>query len=373
MRSRINVPVAFTERVFPTPLRESRRTEEADWIARNAVHLQDGRNASDRFVALDAVDRTWQLLDSGDTKSASNVLARGLAAEPTNCALLCMSALSALAAGEPEPAIEFCRGALKFGARVPITEAAETAVASREQHHVSGEALAEALLPMIAAAAIVQRTPPGSGNADAWIDQLTQLGFAADSIDTDLSQHLRCLGDARAHKLSIDANTAQGDAKQSLHAYRSTFREVIESVSATSADHGVNDGQEINAGEEESAATAAATTAVTAATLSLPPDALLNAYTRTDPGAILNAAALTYRIGEDDASCELLAALAVALLESRSWPRLDSLQKGPREKWLGLITLWPVRNSARWEQLRTKAVAQRAAAAQRLAVGLSSK
>lgn len=37
------VKIGFTPRVFPTPMRESKRQEEEDWIARNRPHLKSNK------------------------------------------------------------------------------------------------------------------------------------------------------------------------------------------------------------------------------------------------------------------------------------------------------------------------------------------
>lgn len=37
------VKIGFTPRVFPTPMRESKRAEEEDWIARNRAHLHKNK------------------------------------------------------------------------------------------------------------------------------------------------------------------------------------------------------------------------------------------------------------------------------------------------------------------------------------------
>lgn len=53
----VNVPLTFSERVFPTPLRESRRKEEQEWLERNRAYLErkkagtaegDGRDFAER-------------------------------------------------------------------------------------------------------------------------------------------------------------------------------------------------------------------------------------------------------------------------------------------------------------------------------------
>ena len=42
-RGEAKVKIGFTPRVFPTPMRESKRAEEEDWIARNRQHLHKNK------------------------------------------------------------------------------------------------------------------------------------------------------------------------------------------------------------------------------------------------------------------------------------------------------------------------------------------
>ncbi len=51
----------FTPRIFPTPMRESKATEEEDWIAKNRSHLRRNPQLKPQLDALDIEDSdpTW--------------------------------------------------------------------------------------------------------------------------------------------------------------------------------------------------------------------------------------------------------------------------------------------------------------------------
>lgn len=57
----------FTPRIFPTPMRESKATEEEDWIAKNRTHLRQNPQLKPQLDALDIEDSdpTW-LKGKGD-------------------------------------------------------------------------------------------------------------------------------------------------------------------------------------------------------------------------------------------------------------------------------------------------------------------
>ena len=136
------VKVTFTARAFPTPLRESRKKEEEDWLARNYVKLAqsaaqrklagDPGNASTPFTEKDAAwlkSKGDDFFRHGDFGSALNAYSAALASDagslpcllnraacylsrrmPAQCAADCGAALALLpppgsgAAGEALPA-----------------------------------------------------------------------------------------------------------------------------------------------------------------------------------------------------------------------------------------------------------------------------
>lgn len=94
------VGINFTPRVFPTPLRESKVTEEEDWVARNGKHVKKhgvlGKNVSKgNEVRVEEEDPVWlkakgdDFFRSGDVRSALNAYTTALEADPNM--ISCMS------------------------------------------------------------------------------------------------------------------------------------------------------------------------------------------------------------------------------------------------------------------------------------------
>ena len=50
LHTTVSVPVVFTPRVFPTPARESKAAEEADWLTKNAAYIKGGGSAAGATV-----------------------------------------------------------------------------------------------------------------------------------------------------------------------------------------------------------------------------------------------------------------------------------------------------------------------------------
>ncbi|GBG30002.1 ATP-dependent RNA helicase DHX29 [Hondaea fermentalgiana] len=118
-RQGVRMKMAFTARVFPTPMRESRKEEEEDWLLRNRRHMK-GR-ARERLDAVDISERDpfWlkgkgdDFFRAGNYEGALNAYACALEIDETMTACLSNRAACFLKLGHFARCIEDCDRALK--------------------------------------------------------------------------------------------------------------------------------------------------------------------------------------------------------------------------------------------------------------------
>ncbi|KAA0160216.1 hypothetical protein FNF27_01880 [Cafeteria roenbergensis] len=133
------VPIRFTERAFPTPLRQSKKAEEDDWMARNK-HLIDARRRAVAKDAADAIgeedassiqdrDPDWlkakgdDLLKAGDLAGAANAYGAALQRDPAHLGALGNRAVARLRLGHDTAAALDCTTALSLLPRPPVDPA----------------------------------------------------------------------------------------------------------------------------------------------------------------------------------------------------------------------------------------------------------
>jgi len=120
------VGVKFTSRAFPTPLRESRKKEEEDWLARNYVKLAQ-TNAQRKLAAggdpttpFQERDATWlkskgdDFYRNADYGSAINAYTAALNAEPSSLPCLLNRAACYLGKYMSKECIADCNAALSL-------------------------------------------------------------------------------------------------------------------------------------------------------------------------------------------------------------------------------------------------------------------
>ena len=94
-RAAAKVTFTYTPRLFPTPLRESKRTEEGDWISKNRAHLKTHPHFMNNKAVMDKLDGdmtetdpTWlkgkgdDFYRSQDYLSAINAYSTALEVDP---------------------------------------------------------------------------------------------------------------------------------------------------------------------------------------------------------------------------------------------------------------------------------------------------
>jgi dyslexia susceptibility 1 candidate gene 1 protein len=102
------LPIAFTPRVFPSPLRESRRGEEEDWLARNYAKIKEQHDAGQPSGNFTFVEKSpaWlrskaeDFVRAGDWDSAANAFSSALAALVPPAAGVAAAAAAAAGGGE---------------------------------------------------------------------------------------------------------------------------------------------------------------------------------------------------------------------------------------------------------------------------------
>lgn len=137
-RSTAKVQMNFTERIFPTPLRESKVAQEEDWIAKNKVALDkrrkklnpDARDISER-------DPVWlkgkadDFYRAGDFRSAANAYSSAIDADSSVVSCYSNRAACFLALGELPRCVEDCDAALEM---LPAPEDVAKLVAAPDPH-----------------------------------------------------------------------------------------------------------------------------------------------------------------------------------------------------------------------------------------------
>ena len=120
------VSVQFTSRAFPTPLRESRKKEEEDWLARNYLKLAQTQAqrklaaGGDPTTPFQERDATWlkskgdDFYRNADFGSAINAYTAALNAEPSSLPCLLNRAACHLGKFMPKECISDCSAALSL-------------------------------------------------------------------------------------------------------------------------------------------------------------------------------------------------------------------------------------------------------------------
>ena len=109
----------FTPRLFPTPLRESKRTEEGDWISKNRSHLKTHPHFMNNKAVMEKLDGditerdpTWlkgkgdDFYRSQDYLSAINAYSTALEVAPTMSNVLSNRAACYLCLGKLQECID---------------------------------------------------------------------------------------------------------------------------------------------------------------------------------------------------------------------------------------------------------------------------
>ncbi|CAK8991718.1 Dynein axonemal assembly factor 4 [Durusdinium trenchii] len=134
-RSAAHVTLSFTPRVFPTPMRESKREEEEDWLLRNRRHMKG--KVRQRLDAVDISERDpfWlkgkgdDFFRAGNYDGALNAYACALELDPKMTSCLSNRAACFLKLGHNERCIEDCDLAL---AQIKQERDEEVALADKE-------------------------------------------------------------------------------------------------------------------------------------------------------------------------------------------------------------------------------------------------
>lgn len=122
VRASSKIEVGHTPRVFPTPMRESKLSDEHEWIKRNRAHLH--KNAILKNVkggGIEETDPTWlksrgdELFKGGDPKAAVEAYTAALEVDPQAQSCLANRAACYLKLGAFRECIDDCRAALDQG------------------------------------------------------------------------------------------------------------------------------------------------------------------------------------------------------------------------------------------------------------------
>lgn len=141
------VPVGFTPRIFPTPLRESKMADESAWIMKNRRHLHrnkalvgklpEGCEFDDPPLDISESDPVWlkgrgdDLYRGGDFLGAVNAYTSALDADPGAFACLSNRAASYLRLGKPSECVIDCGAALGILQTLPETGLIQAKVLAR--------------------------------------------------------------------------------------------------------------------------------------------------------------------------------------------------------------------------------------------------
>lgn len=137
------VPIGFTTRLFPTPLRESKVADESAWIMKNRRHLHKnktlvGRLQGDEFTAdISESDPVWlkgkgdDLYLGGDFLAAINAYTAALEADPEAATCLSNRAACHLRLGKPVACTADCGAALEILRALPETGPTQSRVLAR--------------------------------------------------------------------------------------------------------------------------------------------------------------------------------------------------------------------------------------------------
>lgn len=117
-RSSVRMKVAFTARVFPTPMRESRKEEEEDWLLRNRRHITG--KARERLDTVDISERDpfWlkgkgdDFFRSSNFEGAVNAYSCALEIDPKMASCLSNRAACFLKLGHHDRCVQDCDEAL---------------------------------------------------------------------------------------------------------------------------------------------------------------------------------------------------------------------------------------------------------------------
>lgn len=130
------VPVGFTTRLFPTPLRESKVAGESEWIMKNRRHLHKNKtlvgrlpssaeSGADLPVDISESDPVWlkgrgdDLYRGGDFLAAINAYTAALDADPAATACFSNRAACYLRLGKASACVADCSAALGILEKIP--------------------------------------------------------------------------------------------------------------------------------------------------------------------------------------------------------------------------------------------------------------
>eukprot|EP00968_Pinguiococcus_pyrenoidosus_P014779 scaffold1350_cov249-Pinguiococcus_pyrenoidosus.AAC.5 len=144
------VRISHTPRVFPTPLRESKRQEEDEWVQKNKLYLRKhptmgkrlGKDAHD----IGDVDPVWlkgkgdDLYRGGDLNSAMNAYQSALDADPDHLPCMSCKAMCLLRLGRLSECVNVCTELVEKLSKA-VEEDARLASALKDA--VSGDAAAD--------------------------------------------------------------------------------------------------------------------------------------------------------------------------------------------------------------------------------------
>ena len=227
-RGAARVNVTFTARAFPTPLRESRRKEEDDWLARNYVKLQQSQRRLNSEAAAAAAggggggaavpftekDAAWlkskgdDFFRRGDFGSALNAYTAALASDAGSLPCLLNRAACHLQRRAPAPCAADCGAALALLPPLGLgDDAAAAAAATPQQRQQVLRALARRM------AALAMEGKFGAALTDARRAERLDGGLAP------VAERLAHLARALAAKEEADAAAAAGQADAALARY----------------------------------------------------------------------------------------------------------------------------------------------------------
>lgn len=153
------VPIGFTTRLFPTPLRESKVAGESAWIMKNRKHLHknktlvgrlplaESKGGEELYTDVCETDPIWlkgkgdDLYRGGDFLGAINAYTSALDADPSAAGCLSNRAACHLCLGQASKCVADCGAALQIFQKLPETgpnqarALARRALAYRELGH----------------------------------------------------------------------------------------------------------------------------------------------------------------------------------------------------------------------------------------------
>lgn len=133
------LPIGFTTRLFPTPLRESKVADESAWIMKNRKHLHknkslagrlpqlEGTGGDDQHIDISESDPVWlkgkgdDFYRGGDFRGAINAYTAALEADPKVASCLSNRAACHLRLGQTSACVADCGAALEILQALPAS------------------------------------------------------------------------------------------------------------------------------------------------------------------------------------------------------------------------------------------------------------